>query len=72
MIELDNFFQITIPVTKSFIEYIKHHPMVFEVFGHYQVQALHKVSMPEAAAGAQVGSGSNPSISCPKGGEMLG
>ena len=28
--------QITIPVTKSFVEYLKSQPMVFEVFGHYQ------------------------------------
>ena len=30
------FIQITIPVTKSFVEYLKTQPMVFEVFGHYQ------------------------------------
>ena len=28
--------QITIPVTKTFVEYLKSQPMVFEVFGHYQ------------------------------------
>lgn len=28
--------QIAVEVTKSFIEYIKSQPIVFEVFGHYQ------------------------------------
>lgn len=32
------------PVTKSFVEYIKTQPIVFEVFGHYQQHPLHKVS----------------------------
>lgn len=30
--------QITVEVTKSFVEYIKSQPIVFEVFGHYQKQ----------------------------------
>uniref|UniRef100_A0A8C8J274 plus-end-directed kinesin ATPase n=1 Tax=Oncorhynchus tshawytscha TaxID=74940 RepID=A0A8C8J274_ONCTS len=30
--------QITVEVTKSFVEYIKTQPIVFEVFGHYQKQ----------------------------------
>ncbi|XP_025833622.1 kinesin-like protein unc-104 isoform X4 [Agrilus planipennis] len=33
---------ITVPVTKTFIEYIKSQPVVFEVFGHYQQHPLHK------------------------------
>ncbi|XP_031354518.1 kinesin-like protein unc-104 isoform X5 [Photinus pyralis] len=33
---------ITVSTTKSFIEYIKTHPIVFEVFGHYQQHPLHK------------------------------
>ena len=45
-------FQITVPVTKSFVEYIKQQPMVFEVFGHYQHHPLHKISTQE---------GTNPS-----------
>ncbi|VVC24967.1 Hypothetical protein CINCED_3A008357 [Cinara cedri] len=32
---------ITVPVTNSFIEYIKTQPIVFEVFGHYQKHPLH-------------------------------
>lgn len=28
-------------MTKSFIEYIKTQPIVFEVFGHYQKHPLH-------------------------------
>ena len=28
--------QIAVEVTRSFIEYIKSQPLVFEVFGHYQ------------------------------------
>lgn len=32
---------ITVPVTKSFVEYIKTQPIVFEVFGHYQKHPLH-------------------------------
>lgn len=34
--------QITVSTTKSFIEYIKSQPIVFEVFGHYQQHPLHK------------------------------
>ncbi|XP_026475169.1 kinesin-like protein unc-104 [Ctenocephalides felis] len=33
---------ITVPVTKSFIEYIKTQPIMFKVFGHYQHHPLHK------------------------------
>lgn len=33
---------ITVTATKSFIEYIKSQPIVFEVFGHYQQHPLHK------------------------------
>ncbi|CAH1116318.1 unnamed protein product [Phaedon cochleariae] len=33
---------ITVTTTKSFIEYIKTQPIVFEVFGHYQQHPLHK------------------------------
>ncbi|KAL1122335.1 hypothetical protein AAG570_003740 [Ranatra chinensis] len=38
---------ITVPVTKSFLEYIKTEPIVFEVFGHYQQHPLHKDSKQE-------------------------
>ncbi|KAJ8320110.1 hypothetical protein KUTeg_001697 [Tegillarca granosa] len=31
----------TVTVTKSFIDYIKSQPLVFEVFGHYQLHPLH-------------------------------
>lgn len=38
-----NFFlQFTVSVTKSFIDYIKTQPLVFEVFGHYQQHPLHE------------------------------
>lgn len=30
--------QIAVEVTKSFVDYIKTQPVVFEVFGHYQKQ----------------------------------
>ncbi|XP_076265727.1 kinesin family member unc-104 isoform X2 [Rhynchophorus ferrugineus] len=33
---------ITVTCTKSFIDYIKNQPIVFEVFGHYQQHPLHK------------------------------
>ncbi|XP_062559920.1 kinesin-like protein unc-104 isoform X6 [Armigeres subalbatus] len=33
---------ITVPVTKSFVEYLKTQPIVFKVFGHYQNHPLHK------------------------------
>ncbi|XP_076760985.1 kinesin family member unc-104 isoform X11 [Xylocopa sonorina] len=33
---------ITVTVTKSFLEYLKGQPIVFEVFGHYQQHPLHK------------------------------
>ncbi|XP_052270651.1 kinesin-like protein unc-104 isoform X2 [Dreissena polymorpha] len=32
----------TVTVTKSFIDYIKNQPLVFEVFGHYQQHPLHE------------------------------
>ncbi|XP_059085129.1 kinesin-like protein unc-104 isoform X3 [Tigriopus californicus] len=38
---------ITVPVTKSFVEYIKKQPMIFELFGHYQQHPLHKISTQE-------------------------
>lgn len=33
---------ITVKVTKSFVEYLRLHPIVFEIFGHYQQHPLHK------------------------------
>ena len=42
-------FQITVPVTKTFVEYIKHQPMIFEVYGHYQPPALHRVAIHDAS-----------------------
>nr|CAD7571225.1 unnamed protein product [Timema californicum] len=33
---------ITVTVTKSFLDYLKCQPVVFEVFGHYQQHPLHK------------------------------
>nr|XP_022900309.1 kinesin-like protein unc-104 isoform X2 [Onthophagus taurus] len=33
---------ITVSTTKSFLDYIKTQPIVFEVFGHYQQHPLHK------------------------------
>ncbi|CAG2064997.1 unnamed protein product, partial [Timema podura] len=33
---------ITVTVTKSFLDYLKCQPIVFEVFGHYQQHPLHK------------------------------
>lgn len=33
---------ITVTVTKSFVEYLKTQPLVFEVFGHYQQHPLHR------------------------------
>ncbi|XP_074107654.1 kinesin family member unc-104 isoform X6 [Cotesia typhae] len=33
---------ITVTVTKSFLDYLKSQPIVFEVFGHYQQHPLHK------------------------------
>jgi len=36
------FLQITVPVTKSFIEYLKTQPIMFKIFGHYQTHPLHK------------------------------
>ena len=35
---------ITVTVTRSFIEYMKSQPMIFEVYGHYQQHPLHKVT----------------------------
>ena len=36
-------------MTKSFVEYIKQQPMVFEVFGHYQSPALHRVAIQDVS-----------------------
>lgn len=33
--------QITVPITKSFIDYLKTQPIMFKVFGHYQHHPLH-------------------------------
>ncbi|XP_067134761.1 kinesin-like protein unc-104 isoform X2 [Centruroides vittatus] len=35
---------ITVTVTKSFLEYVRSQPIVFEVFGHYQQHPLHRDS----------------------------
>ncbi|XP_044740272.1 kinesin-like protein unc-104 isoform X10 [Chrysoperla carnea] len=35
---------ITVNTTKSFVEYIKTQPIVFEVFGHYQAHPLHQAA----------------------------
>ncbi|OXA56707.1 Kinesin-like protein KIF1A [Folsomia candida] len=35
---------ITVAVTEPFLDYIKSHPILFEVFGHYQLHPLHKDS----------------------------
>ncbi|KAJ0174763.1 hypothetical protein K1T71_009871 [Dendrolimus kikuchii] len=47
---------ITVPVTKSFVDYIKTQPIVFEVFGHYQQHPLHK----DAKQDGPVGVGRTP------------
>ena len=36
--------QITVTVSRSFVEYLKTEPLVFEVFGHYQQHPLHNDS----------------------------
>ncbi|KAI8517100.1 Kinesin-like protein kif1b [Branchiostoma belcheri] len=41
---------ISVVVTKSFIEYIRSQPLVFEVFGHYQQHPLHMQAKEEHAA----------------------
>ncbi|KAF4530219.1 hypothetical protein B566_EDAN017956 [Ephemera danica] len=38
---------ITVTVTKPFLEYIRSQPIVFEVFGHYQQHPLHRVARQE-------------------------
>jgi kinesin family member 1 len=35
---------IKVKVTKSFIEYLQFHPILIEIFGHYQQHPLHKES----------------------------
>lgn len=42
---------ITVTVTKSFLDYLKSQPIVFEVFGHYQQHPLHKDSKQEGNNG---------------------
>lgn len=41
---------ITVPVTKSFIEYLKTQPIMFKIFGHYQNHPLHKDAKQEFQA----------------------
>ncbi|CAB3253143.1 unnamed protein product [Arctia plantaginis] len=45
---------ITVPVTKSFVEYIKTQPIVFEVFGHYQQHPLHKDAKQEGVVSGRL------------------
>ena len=40
------------PVTKSFVSYIKKQPLIFEVFGHYQQHPLHRISTQDGSAAA--------------------
>ena len=40
--------QITVTVTRAFINYIKSEPIVFEVFGHYQQHPLHRDARQDA------------------------
>lgn len=40
---------ITVSVSRAFIEYIKCYPIMFEVFGHYQQHPLHKDSKQESS-----------------------
>lgn len=42
--------QITVPVTKSFIEFLKTQPITFKVFGHYQHHPLHNIAKQEFQA----------------------
>ncbi|XP_073978084.1 kinesin family member unc-104 isoform X4 [Rhodnius prolixus] len=44
---------ITVTVTKSFLEYMKTQPVVFEVFGHYQAHPLHKDAKQEGNNGVR-------------------
>ncbi len=37
-------FQFTVQVTRSFVDYVKSQPVVFEVFGHYNQHPLHEQS----------------------------
>ena len=41
------FLQLTVTVTKSFVDYVKTQPIVFEVFGHYNQHPLHEEACPE-------------------------
>ncbi|XP_065560293.1 kinesin-like protein unc-104 isoform X2 [Artemia franciscana] len=39
---------ITVRVTKAFVDYLKTNPIIFEIFGHYQLHPLHKDSKVES------------------------
>lgn len=41
--------QITVPITKTFIEFLKTQPIIFKVFGHYQHHPLHNIAKQEFA-----------------------
>ncbi|XP_037039908.1 kinesin-like protein unc-104 isoform X6 [Bradysia coprophila] len=41
---------ITVPITKSFIDYLKTKPIMFKIFGHYQHHPLHKDAKQEFQA----------------------
>ena len=42
------------PVTKSFVSYIKKQPLIFEVFGHYQQHPLHRIATQDGSVAAAV------------------
>ena len=54
---------ITATVTRSFIEYIKTQPMIFEVYGHFQQHQLTRVASKEAGAGPVEAGGSGAGLS---------
>lgn len=46
---------ITVEVTRTFVDYIKSQPIVFEMFGHYQQHPLHRDSRQDATHFLPVG-----------------
>lgn len=58
--------QIAVEVTRSFIEYIKSQPIVFEVFGHYQQHPFPPLCKDVLRSAAPPGPGP-PADCCPLG-----
>lgn len=52
-VSVSGWFGLQVNVTKTFVDYIKNQPLVFEVFGHFQQVLNRDKTHPPQAAGRQ-------------------